>query len=58
MTACSLTQAKRAYRLFKNNHTSKEKLRYNVRNYLRELETLGDKWVLAKKSNYSARWCP
>lgn len=45
----SLSQAKHAFRLFRNVNAPKSVVKYNVRAYLKAMETLGDKWLLATK---------
>lgn len=52
----TLSKVKQAFRLFQNDDAPKSTVKHNVRNYLRALEMLGDKWVLAKASAYNGRW--
>jgi hypothetical protein len=43
----TLSQIKKAFRLYKNAGTDKAIIRHNVRNWLRAMELLGDSHILA-----------
>ena len=42
------TRLKQARRLFHNDHTPPSTARHNIRQWVRSLRNLGDKWLLAR----------
>jgi hypothetical protein len=51
--APSLSQVKRALRLYRSDYVSKEVRHANVRKYLQALAHLGSNWVLAGRKEVS-----
>jgi hypothetical protein len=44
-----LSQVKRAYKLFAHPNTEKSTIRHNVKAWLKSVNLLGDKWILASQ---------